>query len=606
MNRTRCELIAPFVLAFQVGAGAAAPGQSVNLITNVHARSHVSLNGTWRVIVDPYEDGYYDYRYQPRPNGYFSNQKPRSTSDLIEYDFDSADILRVPGDWNSQRAELFFYEGTIWYKTSFPYEKKADKRLFVYFGAANYEAMVFVNGKKVGEHQGGFTPFDYEITDVVEDGDNFLIVKVSNQRQRDAVPTVITDWWNYGGLTRDVTLVEVPSTFIRDYGVHLADRTAGKITGWIQLDGQQARQNVRIRIPEAGVATSVNTDAEGRARFDLTAALTLWSPTSPKLYDVEIASARDTLSDQVGFRTIETQGTDILLNGEPLFLRGICLHEQAPMRDGRAYSAEDARTLLTWAKELNANFVRLAHYPHNEYMVRLADQMGILVWEEIPVYWTINWESPATLSNAQRQLTEMITRDRNRAAVILWSMSNETPLSEARLTFLTELVKTARGLDGTRLITAALERHYVDGTTLMIDDPFGRYLDVIGVNEYVGWYDGLPSKADSLSWRTVYDKPLIMSELGGGALQGYHGDALTRWTEEYQASVYEHQIRMLKRIPFLRGTAPWILADFRSPRRPLPHIQDYWNRKGLISDRGLKKEAFYILREFYGSLKQKP
>ena len=604
MTPTRCKLTALSFLTLQLLHGAPAPAQSSGLLTNVRARDHVSLNGTWRIIVDPYEDGYYDYRYQPRQSGYFSNQKPTSKSDLIEYDFDTAETLRVPGDWNSQDAKLFFYEGTLWYKTNFRYERKAGTRLFVYFGAANYEAVVFVNGKRIGEHAGGFTPFNFEITDVAHDGDNFLIVKVSNQRQRDAVPTVITDWWNYGGLTRDVMLVEVPSTFIRDYGVRLADRAAGDISGWVQLDGRQARQRVTVRIPEAGVETSVDTDAQGRARFELAAAVTLWSPTNPKLYQVEIATETDSLDDHIGFRTVETRGNEILLNGEPLFLRGISVHEQAPMRDGRAYSPDDARTLLTWAKEMNANFVRLAHYPHNEHMVRLADQMGILVWEEIPVYWTINWESPATLSNAKRQLTEMITRDRNRAAVILWSMSNETPLSESRLRFLVELVKRARELDGTRLITAALERHYVDGKTLMIDDPLGEYLDVIGVNEYIGWYDGLPSKADSLSWRTVYDKPLIMSEFGGGALQGLHGDALTRWSEEYQASVYEHQIEMLKRIPFLRGTTPWILADFRSPRRPLSHIQDYWNRKGLISDRGVKKQAFYLLQEFYGSLKQ--
>jgi beta-glucuronidase len=183
------------------------------------------------------------------------------------------------------------------------------------------------------------------------------------------------------------------------------------------------------------------------------------------------------------------------------------------MRDGRAYSTEDARTLLGWAKELSANFVRLAHYPHNEHMVRLADEMGLLVWAEIPVYWTISWENPATLANARQQLTEMITRDKNRASVILWSMSNETPLSKPRLNFLIDLTKTARALDPTRLLTAALERHYVDTKTQMIDDPFGQYLDVIGVNEYIGWYDGLPAKCDTMSWKTIYDKPLIMSTI---------------------------------------------------------------------------------------------
>ncbi|HKS09515.1 MAG TPA: glycoside hydrolase family 2 TIM barrel-domain containing protein, partial [Pyrinomonadaceae bacterium] len=312
----------------------------------------------------------------------------------------------------------------------------------------------------------------------------------------------------------------------------------------------------------------------------------------------------DRVSDRIGFRSIETRGTEILLNGRPIFLRGVCLHEEAPLRGGRANSREDALTLLGWAKELGANFVRLAHYPHNEFMVREADRMGIMVWSEIPVYWTILWENPATFENARNQLSEMIVRDKNRASVVIWSVANETPLSDARLTFLKNLVSHARSLDSTRLLSAAMERHYIDATTQMIDDPLGEYLDVLGCNEYVGWYDGLPAKADRLEWKSKYDKPLIMSEFGADALHGHHGDAFARWTEEYQEDLYRHQLAMLKRISFLRGAAPWILMDFRSPRRPLPGIQDYWNRKGLISNRGEKKKAFYVMQQWYRELQE--
>jgi beta-glucuronidase len=237
-------------------------------------------------------------------------------------------------------------------------------------------------------------------------------------------------------------------------------------------------------------------------------------------------------------------------------------------------------------------------------MIREADRLGILVWSEIPVYWTIQWENPATLENARTQLSEMIARDKNRAAVVIWSVANETPLSDARLSFLKNLISHARTLDPSRLMSAAMERHYINDTTQLIDDPLGEYLDVLGCNEYVGWYDGLPEKADRLEWRSKYQKPLVMSEFGGDALYGRHGDALTRWTEEYQESIYQHQIAMLKKIPFLRGTSPWILTDFRSPRRPLPKIQDYWNRKGLISNGGKKKKAFYVLQQWYRELQQ--
>ena len=212
-------------------------------------------------------------------------------------------------------------------------------------------------------------------------------------------------------------------------------------------------------------------------------------------------------------------------------------------------------------------------------------------------------ENPATFENAQNQLSEMIARDHNRAAIVIWSMANETPLGNARLQFLKRLVAYTRSLDPTRLVSAAMERHYLDEKTQMIDDPLGEFVDVLGCNEYVGWYDGLPEKADGLEWKTAHQKPLIMSEFGGEAPYGNHGDAATRWTEEFQENLYQHQVSMLRKISFLRGTSPWILMDFRSPRRPLPGIQDFYNRKGLISDRGEKKKAFYVMQRFYQELR---
>jgi len=576
--------------------------QQIDLIANTDGRKTVSLDGEWKTILDPYESGYYDYRYQPSNNGYFKDAKPRDKSDLIEYDFDTSESLKVPGDWNTQRESLLFYEGTIWYKKSFDYQLKPNSRLFVYFGAANYLADVYLNGQKLGRHEGGFTPFDFEITGLVRDGDNSLIIKVDNKRRRDAVPTLITDWWNYGGLTRQVKLVETPATFVQDYFIQLQKGSQNRVDGWVKLNGNKLAQKLTIRIPEARISKSFTTDATGLARISFEASLTLWSPENPRLYEVAIETETDRLQDQIGFRTIEARGTDILLNGKPVFLRGVCIHEEAPFRGGRAYSREDALTLLSWAKELGANFVRLAHYPHNEFMLREADRMGIMVWSEIPVYWTIQWENPTTLENAQNQLSEMIARDKNRAAVIIWSMANETPVGDARLAFLRKLIERARSLDSTRLVSAAMERHYADDKTQMIDDPLGEYVDVFGCNEYVGWYDGLPQKADGLTWKMKYQKPLIMTEFGGEAPYGHHGDALTRWTEEYQENVYRHQVDMLKRIPFLRGTCPWILMDFRSPRRPLPGIQDFHNRKGLISDRGEKKKAFYVMQQYYREL----
>ena len=572
------------------------------LITNIDGRQRMNLGGRWQTIIDPYENGYYDYRYQPSPNGYFKNAKPKTPSDLIEYDFDTSQQLNVPGDWNSQDEKLLFYEGTVWYKKSFDYQPKEGTRLFVYFGAANYLADVYLNGEKLGRHEGGFTPFNFEITNLIRAKDNFLIVKVDNKRRSDAVPTLNTDWWNYGGLTREVNLIEVPNTFIQDYFLQLKKGSTDEFAGWVKLNGAGGQKTVTVEIPEATVKQTVTTDANGYARIGFKARAELWSPEQPKLYQVILASGSDSITDRIGFRSIETRGPDILLNGKPIFLRGICMHEESPLRGGRAFSQDDARVLLTWAKELGSNFVRLAHYPHNEHMTRMADEMGILVWSEIPVYWTILWDNPATFENARNQLSEMITRDKNKASVILWAVANETPVSEARTKFLKGLIDHARSLDPTRLLTAANERRYADPNTQVVDDPLGEYLDVLGCNEYVGWYDGLPEKADGLQWKVPSNKPLIISEFGGDALFGYRGEKNVRWTEDYQRNLYEHQIGMLKKIPSLRGITPWILVDFRSPRRPLPNIQDFFNRKGLISNRGERKQAFYVLQGFYREL----
>jgi len=567
-----------------------------SLIANIPGRTTVSLDGAWHVIVDPFENG---------KERFSQDAKPKDKSDLVEYSFDLSPVLNVPGDWNTQREALMFYEGPVWYRKEFNYRKREGTRVFVYFGAANYRAVVYVNGEKQGEHEGGFTPFNFEVTSALRDGGNFLIVEVNNTRRPDGVPGMRFDWWSYGGITRDVELVEVPEVFVQDYWVQLARGSENEVSGWVQVNGAKSSQKVTLEIPEAHVRESFSSDANGRASFRFTAKLELWSPEHPKLYDVILTSGGEIVRDQIGFRTIEVRGAKILLNGKPIFLRGISMHEEAPFREGRAFSPEDAQTLLGWVKELGCNFVRFAHYPHNENEIRLADRMGLLVWSEIPVYWDIDWSNPATMANAQAQLRDMIARDHNRAAVVLWSLSNETPVKPERLTFLKRLAQDARELDSTRLITSAL--NHTDNTGAderTLSDPLGEVLDVLGLNEYLGWYGGRPEDADKLQWKLTWNKPLIVSEFGGGAPYGRHGDADERWTEEYQENLYQHQLGMVERMPNLAGMSPWVLMDFRSPLRLLPGVQDYHNRKGVISNRGQRKMAFYTLQKFYRKISQ--
>ena len=251
------------------------------IINNIPNRTAISLNGSWHVIVDPYETGLNARSSTGTPSPKTSRNSSSTTST-------NPTSSTFPGDWNTQRKELFFYEGPVWYERSFSYHKREHTRVFVNFGAANYFTRAYLNGEALGEHEGGFTPFNFEITDKIKEGDNFLVVEVNNARRRDAVPGLNSDWWNYGGLTRDVVLVEEPETFIQDYVIQLAKGSSQEISGWVQLDGSTSAQQVTLEIPEAGIKKTVAANAAGRAEFHFPAKLELWSPGHPKLYDVTL------------------------------------------------------------------------------------------------------------------------------------------------------------------------------------------------------------------------------------------------------------------------------------------------------------------------------
>ena len=585
---------------------AMAAADTLPVIQNVNAYESLSLNGEWNYIVDVQEEGYYDYRMNPTPWGFFRNAKPQKPEDLIEYDFDKSPTMQIPGDWNTQDERLFFYEGTVWFKKSF--SVKADdgfidgrNKALLYFGAVNYDCRVWVNGKEAGHHVGGFTPFNYDVTEMLKEGENTVIVKVDNKRHAEDVPTLIFDWWNYGGITRDVKLVKVTPVYIEDYNVQMVSLEGRRLAFSARLSKAEAGHTVTIDIPELKLKKAVTTDADGRVQMFAKFKPQLWSPENPKLYQVNISlDNATTITDEIGFRTIETRDKQILLNGQPIFLKGISIHDEKPNGGGRANSTEDARQLLTWAKELGCNFVRLAHYPHHEYMVREAERMGILVWSEIPVYWTIAWKNPATFANAKQQLTDMISRDHNRANIIIWSIANETPHSAERDDFLGRLAQYARTQDSTRLISMAMEVTGAANYVNRLNDNMNKYVDVVSFNQYIGWYRDV-NDAPKMTWEIPYNKPVIISEFGGGAKSGYHGAKNQRWTEEFQENLYRENIAMIEKIDGLSGTTPWILKDFRSPRRVLPGIQDFYNRKGLVSDKGTKKKAFFVLKQWYDS-----
>ena len=565
-------------------------------ITNVYGRNVQSLNGKWDAIIDLYDQG--------RKNQIYLNKKPESKTDFYEYSFENGYRLNVPSDWNSQMPELKYYEGTIWYARRFDVPKESDQRLFLYFGAVSYRCIIYLNGKEIGKHEGGFTPFQIEVTNAVKEKDNFLAVEVNNTRKVDAIPAMAFDWWNYGGITRDVFLIRTPPVFIADYFIQLDKYKGNLINATVQLSERVAHTAVTIEIPELKLKQTLQTNENGEVKTSfITKKLQRWSPTSPKLYQVKVSTAKDQVEEEIGFRNIWVKGEDVYLNDQPIFLKSISFHEEIPQRQGRAFSQADAAVLLSEAKALGCNMIRLAHYPQNEYTVRIAERMGFLSWEEIPIWQGIDFNNEATKEKAGQMMSEMVMRDKNRCALAFWGVANETQPAEPRNMFLKYLISKCKAIDTTRLITAAcdLVRFDRERKVFVMNDPFIKELDVVAVNKYMGWYHPWPISPDQAKWDVAKGKPLIVSEFGGEALYGKTGDAdlVSSWSEDYQATLYSANLEMFKHIPNLRGTSPWVLFDFRSPFRFHPTNQEGWNRKGLVSDQGHRKKAWYLIKAYY-------
>lgn len=553
------------------------------------------LNGKWNVIIDPFCRGEHMKFYE--------NRKPRTDTEFVEYSFDGGLRLDVPGDFNSQLPELKFFEGNVWYQRQFAARKDPQRRQFLYFAGLSYEAGVWLNGREVGRHEGGFTPFEFEITGLIADGTNDLVVKVNNTRRPDGIPAMNFDWWNYGGILRDVFFVDRPKVHVRDYLVQLKRGHKDLITGFVQLDGTDSPQQVELAIRDLITRQTLTTDDKGRAIFEIRVAPQLWEPGAPKLYQTTISVGQDAVADAIGFRSIEVRGEDLLLNGKPVFLKGVNFHEEIPQRMGRAYSEADAAMLLNEVAALGCNFIRLAHYPQNEHIIRMAERMGLMIWEEIPLWQGIQFTNPAVLDKAVTMLREMIYRDKNRAGIIIWSIANETAPSEHRDKVLGELVALTHSLDDSRLVGAAFDNPRYDKATasFRLVDKVAEVVDVVGVNKYLGWYMPFPAAPQEIKWQVATGKPLIFTEYGCEALYGQHGSAEVAhsWSEEYMEELYRKNHLMFESIPNLRGACPWVLFDFRSPTRCHPLHQDGWNRKGLVSDKGQRKKAWWVVKEFF-------
>jgi len=568
-------------------------------LINTAGRDTESLDGIWNFSADWYDACRRENWYLEKTTDSCGREIPH------DWDWNIWDKVEVPSCWNMQNEKLFYFEGSGIYTRTFTYTaKKQSERVFLRFEGAAYRTTVFLNGFCLGTHDGASTPFSVEATGILKP-ENRIIAVIECRRRSDRLPMENTDWFSYGGLYRSISIIRVPQVFIKDWFLRLLpDGTFSKAAIDITVEGTTEKNDgtAHLSIPELNFEKDIAIQ-EGKGSDIFSIHPNLWSPTNPHLYTVTISfspngnksNTVDCITDKIGFREIRVNGRDIFINGKPLFLKGISVHEDH-ITLGKTTNENIIRSTIQHLKELNGVFLRLAHYPHDPRFARIADEEGVLLWEEIPVYWAIAFQNPDTYTDAENQLSELILRDRNRASVIIWSVGNENPDTDARLSFMTQLVNKAKNLDATRPVSAAC---LVNKKDLIIDDRLAEQLDIIGINEYYGWYEPDFNELPLMLKNSNPQKPVIITEFGGGALACNHGSDTEYFTEEKQKWIYEQQIKVLDSCQYIKGCTPWILYDFRSPRR-LNRYQQGFNRKGLIgSDRVTKKAAFAVLSQFY-------
>ena len=624
-----------------------------NLIGWIDSRQITTLNGEWSYIVDPMNNGLPESSFF---GGFPKNKTQKTGMELIEYNFDTAAKIQIPGAWNAIDKKLFFYRGPVWLYKKFNYQPKKEAITHLYIEGSNFTTKIFINGSIIGEFEGGYVPFNFDISKHLKNGENILLVQTDNTLNQSSVPTQKTDWWPWGGIVGDVYIVETPKKFIQNAYLQLNPENFSEALFKLEMNQELSGQRIVLEIPELQFKDEFITNTAGFIRESIIIAPRLWSPTDPKLYKVIISSDQEIISDEIGFRSIKVEGQNIYLNNSEIQFKGIAMHSEPIGIPGPAFSKEHFQDLLLMAKDLNINFIRAAHYPYTRHLAKVADRLGLMLWEEVPVYWNIDWDNSETLNIAINQIKRLVQRDQNRASVVVWSVANETPLSSSRMEFLNTLLSEIEAIDSTRLTTAALlsgsEEQFkalvlvlalqgvksqwvnpqekaifqfiLDQANIPIDselnfsisinDPLGKSVDLISYNEYFGWYyvtffadqmmipEGTLRKLmfevlPNIKISSVFNKPIHISEFGAGAKYGNHSNKI--WSEEYQARLYRHQLEMLSNNPQIKGISPWVFKDFRAMLRPLPGIQDFYNRKGLIDENGNKKAAFDVLADFY-------
>ncbi|MFX1569513.1 MAG: glycoside hydrolase family 2 protein [Promethearchaeota archaeon] len=547
----------------------------------------VSLNGKWKCISDHQNIGIKNKWY-----------------DQEHYELDRKNLIdiEIPKSFNNL-DEFGNFEGIVWHFYQFKMRETLDLSKFDYqirFKGANYNSKVWLNGKYLGQHNGGFTPFTFNINSKIIDKENDLIVRIDNKRRKDYVPAISFDWFNWGGIYRDVDLIILDKNRLEKVSIKTSVITKQKskievtfqIKGKVSLRWQvldQSKSNVLYN------GTSLESSGNGGFNFVMKNPQ-LWSPENPNLYNLEIYNSlhNDTLIFETyfGIRQIEINGIDLILNKEKIFLKGASLHEEY-MPYGRTIPYEKRREDILNIKALGFNAIRTAHYSHDEALMDIADKEGILILEEIPVYWAIDFKNLKTCETAANMLKELIWRDINHPSVIWWSVGNECPLHKKSCSkFIKSLINLAKEIDNTRLVTVVSRK--------LIPDLTRKAVDIATINTYFGWYFGherMISLVLDLIRTPFINKPWIYTEFGAGAKYGFHGDwnKQVKFSEEKQLQVLDYTIKTINSKEYFAGWFIWIYRDFRALHRNNEYQQGY-NRKGIVS--GEKNEKKLIAYRF--------
>lgn len=584
-------------------------------------RNKLDLSGIWDFQIDPDQVG--------EQKGWF-NGLSASRGCF------SSRPMAVPGSWNEQYEELFNYLGLAWYvKRTFVPAGWQGERIFLRVGSACYLGTVYVNGVKIGSHEGGHLPFAFEITRQIKwDAENVIAISVENELQPTRVPSgnvqsplgggmlssnlkTTYDFFPFAGLHRPVVLYSVPTTYIEDVTVVTGiDGSDGTVQITVKLDPLMVDGgSVRLSGGETVVDAVLDFD-DGVAQTTITVPnARFWSDSDPYLYNLTVETDEDRYDLQVGIRTVAVQDGKILLNGKPVTMNGFGRHEDFPA-SGKGLNlplmVKDYQ-LMRWT---GANSYRTSHYPYSEEEMQLADREGFLIIDEIPAV-SLQFESEemaaARLQVCLQQLDELVTRDKNHASVLMWSVANEpmpvtlridNPVARADdasiprgRKFLETLLQRARELDPTRLVTLV---SLMGGPTDWLHE-----CDVICMNRYWGWYvlgGQLPNAFAMLekeldsTWEQ-FGRPIIMTEFGADTMAGMHGHPSVMWTEEYQAEYIRGHLAVAARKEYVAGMQVWNFADFAAVQS-IMRVGGL-NMKGVFTRTRQPKMAAHVLREFW-------